>query len=87
MNCPCFYANNTETKLAVVAEWSKSPCFKFKLRKMFRSQVLIPFQACLYGTVMDPLYTADGIWYQLLRVRNNLLLYYSYRSIQRVTIL
>ena len=33
---------NIRQEPAVVAEWSKSPCFKFKQRQMLRSQVQIP---------------------------------------------
>ena len=46
----------------MVAEWSKLPYFKFKLRQTLRSQVSISLEACLYGTIMDPLCSANGIY-------------------------
>ena len=34
-----FLQNEQSNKLAVVAKWTNLPCFKFKQRKMVRSQV------------------------------------------------
>ena len=43
--------NQFTVEPAMVAEWSKSPCFKFKKRQMLRSQVQIPLRAHLHGQI------------------------------------